>query len=79
MLQAAKAAVTAGGIEAWRMRKEPGGWGGPKGKRVLTAAIGAAGVDSFLGKDKEGGGGTGNMIQSTIGGLVGNRQLHGSR
>ena len=78
MLQAAKAAVTAGGIEAWRMRKEPGGWGGPKGKRVLTAAIGAAGVDGLLGKEKNGGG-TGNVIQSTIGGLVGNRLLNGSR
>ena len=72
MIAAAKAAVLAGGTEAWRMRKEPGGWAGPKGKRVLTAAIGAAGVNGV------GGDATGT-ITSVIGGLAGNRLVNGSR
>ncbi|KAK4223114.1 hypothetical protein QBC38DRAFT_488358 [Podospora fimiseda] len=36
-----KAAAQAGAIEAFRVRKEPGGWIGPKGSRVATAAISA--------------------------------------
>ena len=78
MIQAAKAAVLAGGAEAWRMRKEPGGWGGPKGRRVLTAAVGAAGVNGLIDKDP-GKGGMLNTIESVVGGLAGNRLLNGSR
>ncbi|KAG8533244.1 uncharacterized protein KY384_002027 [Bacidia gigantensis] len=78
LIKAAKAAAIAGGTEAWRMRKEPGDWKGPKGRRVLTAAAGAAGVNGLLGAgDKKGDGG--NTIQSVIGGLAGNRLLNGSR
>ena len=41
LTQALKAAVLSGAAEAFRARKEPGGWGGDKGKRVLTAAFAA--------------------------------------
>jgi len=44
--QVLKAAVTAGAAEAFRSRNQPGGWAGDKGKRVLTAAISAGGVDN---------------------------------
>lgn len=80
-MQAAKAALAAGAAEAFRSRKEPGGWAGPKGKRVLTAAIGAGGIDSLLqGGNKDGkSGGTMQMIESVVGGLAGNRLINGSR
>ncbi len=78
LIQAAKAALTAGAAEAFRSRKEPGGWAGPKGKRVLTAAIGAGGIDGLLNKDGKGGG-TMQTIESVIGGLAGNRLINGSR
>ena len=78
MIQAARAAVLAGGAEAWRMRKEPGGWGGPKGRRVLTAAVGAAGINGLVDKNPEKGG-TMHTIEAVIGGLAGNRLLNGSR
>jgi len=80
-MQAAKAALTAGAAEAFRSRKEPGGWAGPKGKRVLTAAIGAGGIDGLLQSgNKEGkSGGTMQTIESVIGGLAGNRLINGKR
>lgn len=78
LMQAAKAALTAGAAEAFRSRKEPGGWAGPKGKRVLTAAIGAGGIDGLLNKDGKGGG-TMQTIESVIGGLAGNRLINGAR
>ena len=80
-MQAARAALTAGAAEAFRSRKEPGGWGGPKGKRVLTAAIGAGGIDTLLQGGKKDGksGGTIQMIESVVGGLAGNRLINGSR
>lgn len=78
LIQAARAAVTAGAVEAFRMRKEPGGWGGEKGKRVLTAAIGAGGINGLIDKDPDKGG-TRHTIEAVIGGLAGNRLLNGSR
>ena len=60
------------------MRKEPGDWKGAKGRRVLTAAVGAAGVDRLIDKDPNEKG-TIHTIQSAIAGLAGNRVLHGSR
>lgn len=39
--QSAKAALLAASAEAFRVRNEPGGWGGEKGKRILTAALDA--------------------------------------
>lgn len=60
------------------MRKEPGGWGGDKGKRVITAAVGAAGINGLVDKDP-GKGDIGSTIQSVMGGLLGNRLINGSR
>ena len=78
MIKAARAAVLAGGAEAWRMRKEPGGWAGPKGRRVLTAAVGAAGINGLVDKDPNKTG-TRHTIESVIGGLASNRLINGSR
>lgn len=76
--QAVKAAVLAGATEAFRQRKEPGDWKGEKGKRVLTAAIGAGGINGLIDKDPNKGG-TRHTIEAVIGGLAGNRLLNGSR
>lgn len=76
--QAVKAALTAGATEAFRSRNEPGGWGGAKGKRVLTAAIGAGGIDGLSNKDPDKKG-TRHTLEAVIGGLAGNRILNGPR
>ncbi|KAA6410907.1 MAG: hypothetical protein FRX48_05217 [Lasallia pustulata] len=77
--QAVKAAVIAGATEAFRSRKEPGGWGGEKGKRILTAAIGAGGIDGLVsGNDPDRKGGR-HTIEAVIGGLAGNRLINGPR
>ena len=75
--QAAKAAITAGAIEAWRTRKEPGGFAG-NGKRVLTAAIGAAGINGAMDRDPEKHK-TRHTIEAALGGLAGNRLINGAR
>lgn len=79
LIKAAKAALTAGAVEAFRSRKEPGGWAGPKGRRVLTAAVGAGGIDGLLNSGKKDGGGKLDSIQAVIGGLASNRLINGSR
>jgi hypothetical protein len=76
--QALKAAVTAGAAEAFRSRNQPGGWAGDKGKRVLTAAISAGGVDKLIDRDPNKHG-TRNVIGSAIAGLATNRLVNGSR
>lgn len=78
--QAIKAAVLAGAGEAFRSRKEPGGWGGDKGKRVLTAAFSAGGVDGLInhGKDPERHS-TRDTIGSAIAGLATSRIVNGPR
>lgn len=76
--QAVKAALTAGATEAFRSRKEPGGWGGDKGKRVLTAAISAGGISELINKDPEKKG-TRHTIEAVIGGLAGNKLINGGR
>ncbi|KAI1135618.1 hypothetical protein F5Y05DRAFT_166632 [Hypoxylon sp. FL0543] len=48
---AARAALEAGGLTAFRLRKEPGSWTGDKGAKVATAALGAAAIDAFIDKD----------------------------
>jgi len=76
--QAAKAAIVAGAVEAFRSRKEPGAWTGAKGQRVATAALGAAGIDSLLDKDpKEHS--KRHVAESALGGLVASRLANGSR
>ncbi|KAF5018747.1 hypothetical protein F66182_9264 [Fusarium sp. NRRL 66182] len=73
--QAAMASLLAGATEAFRVAKEPGGWKGEKTKRILTAAAGAAAVDTAT-DDR---GGKLGLAESVIGGLVGNRLIRGSR
>lgn len=78
--QALKAAALAGAVEAFRAHKEPGGWGGDKGKRVLTAAVGAAGVDGLISNnrnpDKHS---KRDVIGSAMAGLAANRVVNGAR
>lgn len=78
--EALKAALLAGVGEAVRARKEPGGWGGPKGKRVLTAAIAAGGVDGVLAHNRgDRDHSTRDVIGSAIAGLATNRIVNGPR
>ena len=76
--QAAKAALLAGATEAFRVRKEPGGWGGAKGKRILTAAIGAGGIDAAADRDPDHKSKR-HILEAVVGGLAGNRLINGSR
>jgi hypothetical protein len=76
--QAAKAAILAGAAEAFRVRKEPGGWSGAKGKRILTAAIGAGGIDAAADRDPDHHSKR-HILEAVVGGLAGNRILNGSR
>lgn len=74
--KAAMASLIAGATEAFRVSKEPGGWKGEKAKRILTAAAGAATIDAAQNPEKS------NKLalaESVIGGLVGNRVIHGSK
>ncbi|EPQ67007.1 hypothetical protein BGT96224_2913, partial [Blumeria graminis f. sp. tritici 96224] len=70
--QAARAALLAGATEAFRVRNEPGGWSGEKGKRILTAAIGASAVDA-AGDRKH------HILEAVVAGLAGNQLINGSR
>jgi hypothetical protein len=76
--QAAKAAVLTGVVEAVRSRNEPGGWTGPKGQRIATAALGAAAADGFLDRDPNSHSKR-HIIESVVGGLAANRIANGSR
>lgn len=76
--QAAKAALLAGAAEAIRIRKEPGGLSGAKAKRIVTAAIGAAGIDAAADRDP-GRHRKRHLLEAVVGGLAGNRLINGSR
>ncbi|KAK8088602.1 hypothetical protein PG997_003563 [Apiospora hydei] len=76
MQKAAKASLVAGAAEAFRVAREPGGWKGEKMKRIVTAAAGAATIDAAHNPDHDS---KRHLIESVIGGLVGNRVLNGSR
>ncbi|KAJ5951125.1 uncharacterized protein N7479_009538 [Penicillium vulpinum] len=69
LIQAARAALTAGAVEAFKQRKEPGDWAGAKGKRVLTAAVAAGGTDGLVDKDPSKHGKR-HVIESTLAGLA---------
>lgn len=75
------AALTAGAAEAYRARKDPGGWNGDKGKRILTAAVNAGGVETLL--DRHGSSSDKHskrhLIESTLAGLAANHVVNGSR
>jgi hypothetical protein len=82
IMQSLKAAALAGATEAFRARNEPGGWAGAKGKRVLTAAVGAAGVDGLITGTSNGDTekhSTRHIIESAIGGLAAGRLVNGPR
>ncbi|QQK46682.1 Xanthine uracil permease family [Penicillium digitatum] len=76
IIQAARAALTAGAVEAFKQRKEPGEWAGTKGKRVLTAAITAGGTDGLVDKDPSKHG-TRHVIESTLAGLAASHFIGG--
>ncbi|KAJ5494382.1 hypothetical protein N7463_010469 [Penicillium fimorum] len=69
IIQAARAALTAGAVEAFKQRKEPGDWAGAKGKRVITAAVTAGGTDGLVDKDPSKHGKR-HVIESTLAGLA---------
>ncbi|KAI9825510.1 MAG: hypothetical protein M1826_007006 [Phylliscum demangeonii] len=77
--QAAEAALTAAAVEAWRNRREPGGFfEGEKMRRILTAAAGAGGIDALVDKhpdrhEKR------HVGEGAVGGLLLNRLINGSR
>ncbi|KAI1871666.1 hypothetical protein JX265_005652 [Neoarthrinium moseri] len=74
---AARAALEAGGVTAFRLRKEPGSWTGQKGAKVATAALGAAAIDAFIDKDprRTKAGGVKGMAESVVGGLVASKLM----
>lgn len=74
--QAAQAAFTAAALEAWKARKAPGGWTGEKGRRILTAAASAGGIDGLQDRSPKDHG-IGNVLSSAIGGLATNRLANG--
>ncbi|KAG2415535.1 hypothetical protein HFD88_006726 [Aspergillus terreus] len=76
--QAVKAAVTAGAVEAFRLRKDKGEWTGEKGKRILTAALTAGGTDGLVDRDP-GKHSKRHIIESTLAGLAANHFVNGPR
>lgn len=71
---AARAALEAGGVTAFRLRKEPGSWRGEKGAKIATAALGAAAIDAFIDKDprrsKSQGRGVKGMAESAVSSMI---------
>ena len=74
--KAAMAGLLAGASEALRIAKEPGSFRGEKAKRVVTAAVGAGALGGAHGDDDHS---KRDIASSVIGGLLGNRVVHGSR
>lgn len=69
--------MTAGAVEAFRSRKDPGEWTGAKGKRILTAAITAGGTDGLVDRDPNKHSKR-HVIESTLAGLAANHFMNGS-
>jgi hypothetical protein len=76
--QAAKAALVAGAVEAFRSRKVQGPWTGEKGQRIATAALGAAGIDGLIDRNPEKHEKR-HVIESALGGIAASRLANGSR
>lgn len=76
--QAAQAAFTAAALEAWKSRNAPGGWTGEKGRRILTAAAGAGGIDKAVDRDGRDQG-LGGLLTSAVGGLATSRLANGAQ
>lgn len=75
--KAAMASLIAGATEAFRISKQPGSWKGEKAKRILTAAAGAATLDAAQKPEKAGS--KLGLAEAVLGGLLGNRVIHGSK
>lgn len=76
--QAVQAAVTAGAVEAFRARHDPGSWFGPKGERIVAAAIAAAGVDGVIDRNPDKHSKL-HIIESALAGLAAERAIYGPR
>ena len=77
--EAAQAAIAARPPRAGRGRKEAGGiLEGAKARRILTAAVGAGGIDALVDKDPDRHGGR-HVGEGAIGGLLLNQFVNGSR
>lgn len=75
---AAKSALLAGATEALRVRKEPGGWYGPKGRRVLAATVGAGAIDAAA-EHKSHKHHKRHALEAIAGGLAVDRAVNGPR
>lgn len=73
---AATTALEAAVVETMRVRKEPGSWTGSKGRRVATAALGAAAVDALVAADKPYKHAMLKTVEGAVGGLVVNRVVN---
>lgn len=76
--QMIKAGLSAAAVEAFRQKNRPGDWVGAKGVRVATAAISAAVIDAGIDKNPNRGA-MGNIMKSTIGGLVFDKIANGGK
>ncbi|KAG6354649.1 hypothetical protein INS49_004667 [Diaporthe citri] len=76
--QMIKAGLSAAAFEAFRQKNRPGDWVGEKGVRVATAAISAAVIDAGIDKNPNHGA-MGNILKSTIGGLVFDKIANGGK
>lgn len=76
--QMIKAGLSAAAFEAFRQKNRPGGWVGEKGVRVATAAISAAVIDAGIDKNPNHGA-MGNILKSTVGGLVFDKIANGGK
>ncbi|CAK7275045.1 hypothetical protein SEPCBS119000_006481 [Sporothrix epigloea] len=76
-----KSAITAGAVEAIRLRKTPGSWtSGHKVGRVATAAIGAAVADTAAESNNDSSKHTRrHVVESAVAGLLTDRLVNGSR
>ncbi len=74
-------ALTAGAVEAYRLRKTPGTWtSSAKGGRVATAAIGAAVADTAVeSRNPRGKHPRRHLVEATMAGLLTDRILNGKR
>lgn len=76
--QMIKAGLSAAAVEAFRQKNRPGDWVGAKGVRVATAAISAAVINAGVDKNPNHGA-MGNILKSTVGGLVFDKIANGGK
>jgi len=68
-MQALQAAITAAAVEAYRSRKEPGGFTAQKLMRIAGAAIAAGGLDAIVDKNPNSGS-LRHIAEAVVGGLA---------